>query len=221
MGVRMLFKLVGLLCAITFGACGSSNSTVSDGGDASTDTDGALPSTDGTPVRSSCQSSFGSALGTGYGRLDGILTAIVPPSHHGCSADSDHLHLQVKAHGALYDIAITATDNGASVYFAERDRPLPGPAWAEGWQSGVTLDYVQLGLHAADFVPVPETTLVANITAELAEANHVSVYSTAYPDHSGAHLVHRNGAGEDGALVLRPTDGTSHLLMFHFATQSF
>src|SRR5207237_9283680 len=34
---------------------------------------------DGAPIRLPCTSNFGSALSTGYGRLDGIPVAVAPP----------------------------------------------------------------------------------------------------------------------------------------------
>ncbi len=184
--------------------------------------DASSPGGDGTPTRWPCQESFGSALGDGFGRLDGIVYAVVLPSHRGCRSDADHVHLQVAASGARYDVAINVSDtNGSQVSYLARTQAAPGPAWNEGWQVGVSLDYAELGLHATDFVATAQPALVDLVAAELASTNHVSVFATAYPDHSGAHLVHRNGTGFDGALVLRPTETAARLLMFRFAAQIF
>jgi hypothetical protein len=212
--------LAGLLCCALL-ACG-------DGGGSAADVDGSVGGdaapglADGPTNRVSCTRTLGTALGTGFGRLDGYLATVLAPGHVACPSDTDHVHLQVRSLGATYDVAITAVDlNGVSVDFLARDAPLPAGAWAEGWHSGVSLDYVQLGLHDTDFQTTPKDALVQQVDAELAAANHVSIFSTAYPDHTGAHKVHRNGGGEDGALIVNPTGATARLLLFHFATQSF
>ena len=83
---------------------------------------------------------------------------------------------------------------------------------------GGLFDYVALGLHSPDFTPTPEGQLTAALAAELATANHVSVFMTGYgPD--GGHLVHRN-RGADGAIVLRPL-GAARALMFRFSANTF
>lgn len=191
-------------------------------GVASPPADAAVAPGDGTPSRWPCQESFGSALSDGFGRLDGIVYAVVLPSHRGCRSDADHVHLQVATSGARYDVAINVSDtDGSQVSYLARTQAAPGPAWNEGWHGGVSLDYAELGAHAPDFVATTQAVLVDLVAAELATTNHVSVFATAYPDHSGAHLVHRNGTGLDGALVLRPTEPTARVLMFRFAAQSF
>lgn len=180
---------------------------------------------DGPPAREACTSTFGTALSTTFGRLDGALVAIVPAGHHGCSGDADHLHLQVKAGGAVYDIAVTmaSTMSGSmpEVFLAEKDAPLANGPWSEGWHAGDKFDYVHnLGLHAADFTATPAAALAAKIEQLLSTVNHISVYATGYGP-GGGHKVHRNGGGQDGALVLEPTSATPHVLAFHFSTQSF
>ena len=54
----------------------------------------------------------------------------------------------------------------------------------------------------------------------MANANHVSIFATGYGP-GGAHLVHRNGGGNDGAIVLDPLAPKAHLFVFHFSNQSF
>ena len=180
---------------------------------------------DGAPTREACTSSYGTGLSTSFGRLDGALVAIVPPGHHGCNGDADHLHLQVKAAGAVYDIAVTmaSTMGGAmpEVFLAEKDAPLANGPWADGWHAGTRFDYVNdLGLHAADFTAMPAAALAMKVQQALGTVNHISVYATGYGP-SGGHKVHRNSGGQDGALVLDPTSATPHVLAFHFSTQSF
>src|SRR5690349_2831550 len=96
-----------VVLAVALLGCGGGGSS---GHDASGDTapgiDGTLDAVDGAPMRLPCTGSFGSALSTSYGRLDGYLVAIVPPGNGGCNADTDHIHLQVKMNGAIYDVAV-------------------------------------------------------------------------------------------------------------------
>jgi len=176
---------------------------------------------DGLPTRVPCTNNLGAGLTTEHGRLDGTLVALVQPGANGCNGDADHLHLQVLMNGSTYDVAINVSDPNL-VYFAERDLALPGIAWSEGWHANPVgaLDYVGLGLHAVDFTPTAKAALAAQITSELADANHISVYMTGYgPD--GGHNVHRRGLSVDGAIVIRPLSATPHQLFFHFANQNF
>jgi hypothetical protein len=177
---------------------------------------------DGVPVRRACTNDYGSALTTLHGRLDGTLVSIVAPGVHGCNGDSGHVHLQVEMNGATYDVAINVESAPEPVEYLARDLPLPDGPWSEGWHtdSAGTLDYTALGVHAADFTPMSQDDLVAELDAELAQVNHISVFMIGYgPD--GGHNVHRVGPLRDGALVLRPLSASPRLLMFHFADQSF
>jgi hypothetical protein len=186
--------------------------------DAGTTDAGAADGDDGPPTRVPCTSSFGSALTGAYGRLDGFAVAVVPPASGGaCSADRHHVHLQVSAGGATYDIAIN-TDSG---FIAQKDMPLPGAPWSEGWHKDASLDYpTDLGLHDADFTAGSEAVLDQDIETALATANHVSVFATPF-NHGGAHLVHRQGSGHDGALVTDPLSAQAHVFAFHFSNQTF
>jgi hypothetical protein len=213
----------GLLLLALLGCGGAGPDGTPDAGSAPSTSDaGPATSPDGTPTRVACTSHLGTGLTTAFGRLDGFLVAVLPPGHQGCPSDTDHVHLQVRMAGETYDIAITAVDtNGVSVAFLEKDLALPGGAWSEGWHPDVHLDYVQLGLHDADFTPTPKADLARAVEVALQQANHVSIFATGYGDRTGAHKVHRNGFGTDGALIIAPTAATSHALLFHFATQRF
>ena len=224
---RRWFAIVGVVVA----ACGGGGTTGSPdaptaGPDAKVVADAAppgpdaAPQGDGTPTRVACTNNLGNALTTQHGRLDGYLVAIVPVGHNGCNGDSSHVHLQVKANSMTYDVAVNVSDPQDVDYLAA-DEALPDGPWSEGWHPGqaALLDYPTLGHHAADFTPTPQATLEADINTELASANHVSIFMTGYgPD--GGHLVHRQGGGRDGAIVIDPL-GAPRLLMFHFSTQSF
>jgi hypothetical protein len=180
---------------------------------------------DGPPTRQACTGNFGTALSTLHGRLDGFLVSIVPPGgSRTCNADSDHVHLQIVMNGATYDVAVNVHDNsGGDVLYRTVDATIPGGTWAEGWHTDAVgkLSYVDtLGLHAADFTATPQATLSKAISDELAQANHVSVFSTGYGG-DGTHLVHYRGGNFDGAIVVNPQATSSRLLLFHFADQSF
>lgn len=174
---------------------------------------------DGTPDHRPCTSTFGHGVTTHFhGRLDGYLVAIVPPTgSHTCGGDNDHLHLQIAMQGATYDVAVNIADD---VLFAEADAPLADGPWAESWKgTGTSFDIPQsLGLHSTDFGSVHD--LAARVEALLANANHISVFATPYAS-SGIHLVHRNGHGNDGAIVLNPLSSRPHYLVFRFPNQVF
>jgi hypothetical protein len=112
---------------------------------------------------------------------------------------------------------------GSDVFYLEKPlAALPDGPWAEGWHTAeVTFDYVaDAGVHASDFTSTPLATLAARVETRLANVNHISIFATGFgPD--GAHLVHRNGSGHDGAIVTEPLSASPHALMFHFDNQSF
>lgn len=233
---RCSILLVWLGCgnpAIKGGADGSvvsvidgHGATIGDGGRADAGAD-AASSVDGTPTRKPCTSQFGSALpssGT-FGRLDGYLVAIVAPGQtNGCNDDDSHLHLQIQMNGAIYDIAIDATDAATGtddVHTTTRDQAMPGDlAWAEGWHDGLVDDYVSLGVHSTDMPLDSKAEIVSALTTDLATANHISVYATTYGS-DGAHLVHRDTGGHDGLVVTEPLSNPPHLRLFSFSSQTF
>jgi hypothetical protein len=212
--MRLTGFLVTTILAAPFAGtgCSSPGDALAEGATQEADTSG-----DGTPTRVPCTDNFGSALAGTFGRLDGIIAAVVPPGHGTCSADRHHVHIQVLSDGATYDVAVN-TDGGFS---AEKDAPLPGDAWADGWHRGGTLDYVRdFGLHASDFAPHTEAEIDQQIESALASANHVSIYATLY-SHAGVHLVHRRANGQDGVLVLDPLSPTARVFAFRFSDQTF
>lgn len=229
-----MVKIASLAALVLFAACSSAGTTSTlptappppppssgdDAVDAAVPEDAAVPGpspTDGTPTRTACTSSFGSALTTTHGRLDGYLVAIVPESTRGeCNNDGSHVHLQVKTDGAVYDIAVNLDTLEADV-----DAPLPDGAWNEGWHMADALDYpTTLGLHAAAFTAGSATAQRMRIETALANANHVSIFATGYGPE-GAHLVHRQGGGRDGAIITDPLAPKAHVMAFRFATDSF
>lgn len=172
-----------------------------------------------------CASTFGAALTNAFGRLDGTVLAVVPPAHPTCAMpNGTHLVLQVTAGGAAYRMVVNVqSDIGPDlrVSFAIVDHALPGVPFRDGWHPGETLDYAAtLGLHSTAFTPEEMAPLVARITDAIPLGGNVSVYATSSGGAS-AHLVHRNGANHDGAIVLDPTGPSPRFLLFRFADQSF
>jgi hypothetical protein len=178
---------------------------------------------DGTPTRQQCTNNLGNALGSTFGRMDGFLVAIVQPGGGACNADTDHVHLQVKMNGMIYDIAVDVGGaNGVEdVHSLLHDVAMPGGPWSEGFHAGIPTDYVSLfAIHSTDLPLQTRAALAATMTTELASVNHISVYTTPYgPD--GAHLVHRNGQGHDGMIVMQPLSTPQHARLFSFTDQTF
>jgi hypothetical protein len=167
---------------------------------------------DGVPERRVCTEVLGSAISESFGRLDGRIVSVVKPGARACNADRTHVHLQVEANAATYDIAVNIDS-----LISEVAHPLTGGPWSDGWHPSGSLDYVSdLGVSARVFVPTNPQAL----QARLETANYVSVFAIGYgPD--GAHLVHRNRRGRDGAVVLNPRSKTPTYLLFRFDQQAF
>ena len=202
---------------------GDSDSAVAS--DASTDDAAIDAGVDTGPNR--CVGTFGSALTQSFGRIDGTLYAIVTPADQQCpKPNSDHVSLEIMMNGAVYRLLINVqsdqTGSDPNVQFAEKDVAVPGGPWTEGWHtSGFLMDYARtLGAHAADFSELPKDALVQKVVSEVTIGDRISVFATGYgPD--GGHNIHRNGANNDGAVVVHPESATPHVLMFHFADQTF
>ncbi|MCW5807229.1 MAG: hypothetical protein KIT31_33035 [Deltaproteobacteria bacterium] len=171
-----------------------------------------------------CVSSFGNALTTGFGRLDGTLVAVVPPGSTCPRPNSTHLILEVRQNNQVYRmVAAVISDVGDPVMaLAERDAALSGPAWQEGWHLGVPLDYVAtLGVHRLDFAPAPKQDLVDAIDRAAVIGGRVSVYATVEDQHDSAHLIHRNQSNKDGAIVFGADGPSPHYFLLRFDNQLF
>jgi hypothetical protein len=223
MFTRLCFVAAAMAAACRDGASTPDADLVPD----SIPNDGRIHVDDGPPMRQPCTSSFGNALSASptFGRLDGYLVAIVAPGASGCNADSSHLHLQIRMNAKIYDVAISVTDSMTGVddvntATLEQAPPNTLP-WAEGWHTGLLVDYVKLGIHTADLQLKTKAELTSELTADLATANHISVFGTTYGS-DGAHLVHRNtGGGHDGVIVTEPLSIPAHLRVFSFTGQTF
>ena len=179
----------------------------------------AEPAFDGSCV----VASFGSALTTGFGRIDGTITAIQMPNDQACSMPNrDHLILQVLMKGAVYRMVVN-TD----VKVLELEHALPAPAFGDGWHTGVALDYAKdLGFASTSFADPGDmnATVQKVIAAGLEVGDPVSVYATSGAGRpESAHLVLRNPnvANTDGAIVVRPDGAKPKFVLFAFDDQTF
>src|SRR5215468_431844 len=124
--------LLGLLdlAVLSSTACTEASEASTEATEAERTTDGG--SGDGVPTRIPCTTNLGSALAGTFGRLDGVIVAVEQPGHGGCFADRHHVHIQVLSNGQTYDVAVN-TDSG---FIAEKNAPLPGGPWVDGWHRG-------------------------------------------------------------------------------------
>ncbi len=215
MRAHLFVALFGLVAA-----CGGSSA---DGADAAVD----AVLTDGGK-EAACASTFGDALTDAFGRVDGTVIAVVAPGIQSCAMpNSDHLVVQVEFGGDVYRMVVNVQSNGADPNIRGRvlSAPLPAPAFAPGWHPGLSLDYANdLDVHSDTGW---ESLALANAAARIAAAIEIGDPIAVYATSSGgtyahsAHLVHRNGGGHDGALVIDPTGADPMWLLFSFADQTF
>ncbi len=208
-------------------ACGSRPTTDASGGvDAVADLDGATADVASVDKSAACASVFGAELTNAFGRVDGTVLALVPPTNLTCPLpNATHLTLQLMMNGAVYRMVINVQSTGAEsrVFLDQLDAPLAGSPWAEGWHPGAQLDYVAtLGVTSAAFEPHAQAETVALISDQLQLGARVSVFATSSggATANSAHLVHRNKPGADGAIVISP-DTSPHYLLFRFSEQAF
>lgn len=170
-----------------------------------------------------CASTFGTALTSAFGRLDGTILAVVPPDHPTCPMpNGTHVVLQVTMANQAYRMVINvlSTSPDPHVWLGETDAPLAGEPWSEGWHPGVALDYVTtLGVSKSQFTEAGELAAIARLEDALVIGAHVSVYATSSGGAS-AHLVHRNLTDHDGAVVINP-ESAPHYLLSAFPEQTF
>lgn len=212
---RLLVVTLALIAA-----CGSSSSEAPDAAADATAIDAGK--------EAGCASTFGAALTNAFGRIDGTVTAVVAPGIQSCAMpNSDHLVVQVEFGGDVYRMVVNVESNGADPKIRLRTftGALPAPAFAPGWHPGLTLDYANdLGVHSGtgwDALALADAA--ARVAAPIEIGAPIAVYATSSGGtyaHS-AHLVHRNGGGHDGALVIDPMGASPTWYLFAFADQTF
>jgi hypothetical protein len=176
-----------------------------------------------------CASTFGDALTDAFGRVDGTVVAIVEPGNSRCAKpNSDHVIVQVELDGAVYRMVVNVLSSGedSRIQLLQTEAPLPAPAFSEGWHTGLSLDYpTDLGISSTDsgWESLEMEAAAARISDSIVIGAPIAVYASSsggsYADST--HLIHRNGDGRDGALVLSPTATSSTWLLFRFADQDF
>ena len=176
-----------------------------------------------------CASTFGTALTDAFGRVDGTVVAIVEPGNTRCAKpNNDHVIVQVEMEGAVYRMVVNVLSSGedSRIQLLQTEAPLPAPAFAEGWHTGLSLDYPSdLGISSnqSGWESLEMDAAAAQITELVVVGEPIAVYASSsggsYADST--HLIHYNGGGHDGALVLRPTADSSSWLLFRFADQEF
>jgi hypothetical protein len=176
-------------------------------------------------LQKSCVSTFGQAIGNvGFARFDGTVVAALAPNFQGCTApNKTHVVVEIQVGKDVYRMVMNVDDDTAlgSILTREIDHALVGPAWADGWHTGIALDYLKdLGLHQSDFKQSKTADASNAIASVLEKGAKVSFYATAQGEADSAHLVHRNGYGHDGALVVN-VEGTPHWLLFDFQSKNF
>jgi len=118
-------------------------------------------------------------------------------------------------------VNVESTSGNPDVFFRTVGAALRGGAWTEGWHPGQTLDYPSnLGVSSTSFTEETLTQLTASVDNLIANANHVSIFTTGF-DPTGGHLIHREGSSHDGAIVINPTTSSPTYLLFRFSTDSF
>jgi hypothetical protein len=212
--------------ALLFAGCDREATGISDARDLSPAPAFDLAVVDAPPAFDfGCVQAFGSGLAVGFGRIDGVLTAVDGPTDLRCPHDDNHVRLQVLMNGAIYDVWVnvesTLTPTAPEVAVLQKAATLAGTPWQEGWHTvGVDLDYVTtLGVSSTAFTPMVKTALVAYLKSELQVGYPISVYMTGFGP-TGGHDVHRNVTAEDGAVVTDPRANPRYYL-FHFPNQSF
>jgi len=200
-------------------------SAATDGGAGASDESSGGEQTD---KAAACARSFGDALKVEYGRLDGIVSAVVKPSDTTCTQPlADHVVVEVKMQGHVYRILVETKHTSAPMNVDARVRYhafdaafMPHGNWAEGWHPGVVLDYpATLGIRAGMFTPVESADLIARVSHEIVVGDKISIYADATSGSSATNVHRQNGS--DGAILLHPDTGTPRVLAFHFDGQMF
>ncbi len=174
-----------------------------------------------------CATVFGRSLTSGFGRLDGTVRAVVPPGHPSCPLpNGTHVVVQVTMNDEVYRMVVNVlSDQGPpNVYFRTLDAPLEGGAWIEGWHPGTPLDYVStLHVTSDSFTSHDMAEMVELVAGPIELGAKISVFATSSggSNAANAHLVHRNAANADGAIVIGPETASPRYLLFHFDEQQF
>ena len=173
-----------------------------------------------------CAATFGAVFTNAFGRADGTVTAVIPPNWECPLKNDDHLVIQISIDGGIQRLVVNLASSFGDPNLRVRSltAPLPAPAYEEGWHPGLTLDYPAMGLHSdAGWDALTLEQVATRIYDAVPLGAPLSVYSTSSGGDraASAHLVHRNGRMNDGAIVIDPRGAEPTWLLFHFANQTF
>ncbi len=205
---------------------GGTGGTSAGGASTGGTTTGGAGGTTTTPIdkAAACTDTFGDALTSAFGRVDGTVLAVLKPTDLQCPMpNSDHVIIEVVMNGAAYRMVVNVKSdfNDPDVDYLAIDHALPAPAWSEGWHPGLALDYAaDFGVKSTEFVSHPMAELSDLVVDEIPLDSKISVYASSSGGAS-AHKVHRNDGKIDGAIVLDPTGQKPRALLFHFSNQTF
>lgn len=179
------------------------------------------------PGGSACTTTFGHSITAQYGRLDGVVRAVVLPGDTSCASDDDHVIVQIDVDGETYATWVNVESNvqetDPQIRFAQLRAPLQLGAWSEGWHPAIgQLDYAfTLNVHTSSFAPMSKAAAATQIAQLVKKGAQVSAFVDGFATADGGHKVHRNGYGKDGALVVIEPSGAPRWLLFHFSQQLF
>lgn len=226
----MLRATVSLLL-LSSAACGvvepgRDTTLTGDAGDAGAELDAGIDA--GVKKQAACASAFGSALTNAFGRIDGVVVAVVPPGDPGCALpNGDHVVVQVEFDGGVHRMVVNVESSFGDprIRLREVTAPLPAPSFSIGWHPGLALDYpTMLGVHTdGGWEALTLREAAQRVYDRIEVGAPIAVYATSSGGSfaASAHKIHRNGSNADGALVLNPTSATPSWLLFHFANQRF
>jgi hypothetical protein len=194
-------------------------------GDSGASGDGSGGGDAGSDKAAGCVGTFGTAIGAvGFARFDGTVVAVLAPDNKTCTApNATHLVVEMTFSGAVYRMVVDVNDlvSQGTIRAHTLTHAMVGGPWSDGWHA-VPLDYPgTFGLHDRDFLAESTADAVATITAALEIGAHVSVFATAQGENDSAHLVHRNLANQDGAIVVGVDGASPTWLLLSFSNQTF
>lgn len=192
--------------------------------DSAAEADVALDVTGDANKAAACASTFGDKLTNAFGRVDGIVTAVVRPVDTTCPLpNDDHVIIQLRMDGSIYRMVVNVRSTRGTdrrVRTATIEHALLGVPWSPGFHIGIPVDYpTMLDAHSATFTPYEMDPLAAEIADAITIGSKISVFATS-SGGSSAHKIHRDDVNSDGAIVLDP-DSKPRWMLFAFAEQMF
>jgi len=160
------------------------------------------------------------AIDTAHGRLDGTLIQVVPVGDHArATATTATSTCRSKWQVSSMMSPSTSAAPLRRRWLHESTLQMPGGPWSQGCTAATASP-----IRHSDCTPPTlrrwihqtwptRSSLASNVT-------QVSVFCTGYSQEDGCHDVHyKDGAGDDGAIVLNPTAASSSTIFLRFTTR--